>query len=103
MLAWRTAVFYANESCGKCTPCREGTKWMVHILDRIVEGKGRPGDIELLREVADQVEGRSFCALGDAAAWPVKGMIRQFPEEFDYYIANGTSMVTSERALALKP
>lgn len=72
MLAWRTAVFYANESCGKCTPCREGTRWMVQILDRIVAGNGQKGDMELLREVADQIEGRSFCALGDAAAWPVK-------------------------------
>ncbi len=103
MLAWRTALFYANESCGKCTPCREGTKWMLQILERIIEGKGKPGDIDLLKDVAGQIEGRSFCALGDAAAWPVQGMIRQFRHEFEYYIENGKSMVTSERAMALRP
>lgn len=103
MLAWRTAVFYANESCGKCTPCREGTKWLVNILDRIIDGRGKEGDIELLKDVAGQIEGRSFCALGDAAAWPIQGMIRQFPEEFEYYIKHGVSMVTSERAVALRP
>jgi NADH-quinone oxidoreductase subunit F len=103
MLAWRTALFYANESCGKCTPCREGTKWMIQILDRIVAGNGQKGDMELLREVADQIEGRSFCALGDAAAWPVKAFIRQFPEEFQYWIENGKSSVTSKESLALAP
>lgn len=103
MLAWRTALFYANESCGKCTPCREGTKWMLQILERIIEGKGKPGDIDLLKDVAGQIEGRSFCALGDAAAWPVQGMIRQFRHEFEYYIEHGKSMVTSERAMALRP
>jgi NADH-quinone oxidoreductase subunit F len=90
---WRTAVFYMNESCGKCTPCREGTRWMVQILDRIVNGLGQPGDVDLLVNVADQIDGRSFCPLGDAAAWPVKGMVKVFREEFDYYIAHGTSMI----------
>ncbi len=98
---WRTAVFYANESCGKCTPCREGTRWMVQILERILSGGGRPGDAELLMQVASQIDGRSFCALGDAAAWPVMGMLRQFPEEFAYYIEHGRSMVTGrEMAMA---
>jgi NADH-quinone oxidoreductase subunit F len=91
---WRTAVFYANESCGKCTPCREGTRWMVQILERILAGGGRPGDQELLMQVASQIDGRSFCPLGDAAAWPVMGMLRQFPEEFAYFIEHGKSMVT---------
>lgn len=99
--AWRTAVFYANESCGKCTPCREGTRWMVQILERILAGGGRDGDAELLMQVASQIDGRSFCPLGDAAAWPIMGMLKQFPEEFDYYIKNGKSMVTGrEMALA---
>ena len=98
---WRTAVFYANESCGKCTPCREGTRWMVQILERILQGGGRPGDQELLMQVASQIDGRSFCALGDAAAWPVMGMLKQFPEEFAYFIEHGKSMVTGrEMALA---
>lgn len=100
MLCWRTALFYANESCGKCTPCREGTKWMIQILDRIIAGNGQPGDMELLTQVADQIEGRSFCALGDAAAWPVKAFIRQFPEEFQYWIEHGKSPVRSEASLA---
>lgn len=100
MLCWRTALFYANESCGKCTPCREGTKWMIQILDRIIAGNGQDGDMELLVQVADQIEGRSFCALGDAAAWPVKAFIRQFPEEFQYWIENGKSPVRTDASLA---
>jgi NADH-quinone oxidoreductase subunit F len=100
---WRTALFYANESCGKCTPCREGTKWLVQILERIRAGGGRPGDVELLLEVCSQIDGRSFCGLGDAAAWPVAGAIRVFREEFDFYIEHGRSMVTSEPALAMMP
>lgn len=85
--AWRTALFYQNESCGKCTPCREGTRWMVQILERILSGHGREGDIDLLVQVADQIDGRSFCPLGDAAAWPVKGMVKVFRPEFEAYIA----------------
>ncbi|MBL8061337.1 MAG: NADH-quinone oxidoreductase subunit NuoF [Chthonomonas sp.] len=92
---WRTAMFYAVESCGKCTPCREGTKWMLQILERIVKGNGQPGDKELLLDITSQIDGRSFCGLGDAAAWPVAGAIKVFPEEFDYYIANGKSIVGS--------
>jgi NADH dehydrogenase subunit F (EC 1.6.5.3) len=76
--AWRTAEFYAHESCGKCTPCREGTRWMVQILERILQGKGRMEDIDLLLEICDQIDGRSFCALGDAAAWPVRASIKNF-------------------------
>ena len=97
---WRTAVFYMNESCGKCTPCREGTRWMVQILERILEGKGQPGDVEMLVQVADQIDGRSFCPLGDAAAWPVKGMVKVFREEFDYYIEHGHSMVGKQLVAA---
>jgi NADH-quinone oxidoreductase subunit F len=94
--AWRTSIFYANESCGKCTPCREGTRWMVQILDRIVNGAGRSGDIDLLKQVASQIDGRSFCPLGDAAAWPIAAFLRQFPEEFEYYIEHGRSLVGSK-------
>lgn len=90
---WRTAMFYAKESCGKCTPCREGTKWLLQILDRIRRGGGRPGDVELLLEVCEQIDGRSFCGLGDAAAWPVQGAIRVFRDEFDYFIEHGKSKV----------
>lgn len=96
---WRTALFYANESCGKCTPCREGTKWMLQILERIVQGNGQPGDMDLLMDITKQIDGRSFCGLGDAAAWPVAAALRVFPEEFEYYIKNGRSMVENELAL----
>lgn len=100
---WRTSLFYANESCGKCTPCREGTKWMEQILRRIVMGKGQPGDMELLQNICSQIDGRSFCGLGDAAAWPVAAALRVFPEEFEYYIKHGKSMVTTPEAIALAP
>lgn len=91
---WRTAKFYAEESCGKCTPCREGTRWMEQILERIIQGKGRGGDIELLLEICNQIEGKTLCALGDAAAWPVAGAIRVFREEFEYFIKEGRSIVS---------
>ncbi len=102
-LTWRTSVFYANESCGKCTPCREGTRWLVQILERICKGGGRPEDVEMLRHVASQIDGRSFCPLGDAAAWPVLAALRVFPQEFEYYCANGKSMVESRPSLATVP
>lgn len=100
---WRTAQFYAMESCGKCTPCREGTKWMEQILRRIIMGNGQPGDMELLIQITEQIDGRSFCGLGDAAAWPVAAAIRVFPEEFEYYIKHGKSMVNTPEARALAP
>lgn len=75
--------FYSHESCGKCTPCREGTYWLKQVLHRLEAGEGREGDIELLLDVAGNIEGRSFCALGDAAAAPVKSGIRFFREEFE--------------------
>ncbi len=89
----RTATFYSHESCGKCTPCREGTKWMSRILDRIVAGNGREEDIALLHDICDNIDGRSYCGLGDAAAWPIRAALKNFPEEFEYYIKNGRSMV----------
>src|SRR5690625_3826476 len=75
--------FYQHESCGKCTPCREGTYWMKEILHRLEAGKGTEGDIDLLLDVADNIDGRSFCALGDASAQPVKSGIAYFREEFE--------------------
>ncbi len=96
---WRTSLFYANESCGKCTPCREGTRWLVQILDRIRQGGGQPGDIELLQQVCSQIDGRSFCGLGDAAAWPVAGAIRVFRDEFEYFIEQGHSKVPGDSML----
>jgi NADH-quinone oxidoreductase subunit F len=100
---WRTAMFYAKESCGKCTPCREGTDWLEQILGRIRAGGGRPDDIQLLHDVCSQIDGRSFCGLGDAAAWPVVGALKAFPEEFEYYIANGKSIVNTLESKVMMP
>jgi NADH-quinone oxidoreductase subunit F len=100
---WRTSVFYANESCGKCTPCREGTRWLKQILERIKDGQGKPGDVELLSDVCSQIDGRSFCGLGDAAAWPVAGAIKVFRNEFDWFIQHGKSLVDTAEAAAMMP
>lgn len=78
----RIAKFYYHESCGQCTPCREGTGWMLRMLKRIDEGKGRMKDLDLLVDVAENIEGNTICALGDAAAWPVKWTIRKFRKDF---------------------
>jgi NADH-quinone oxidoreductase subunit F len=100
---WRTAQFYMRESCGKCTPCREGTSWLFQILSRIRAGGGNPEDVELLQDVCAQIDGRSFCGLGDAAAWPVVGAIKAFPEEFEYYVVNGRSIVGSPESAVMLP
>ncbi|MFG6449637.1 NADH-quinone oxidoreductase subunit NuoF [Roseateles sp. BYS180W] len=78
----RLSYFYAHESCGQCTPCREGTGWMHRVIERIANGQGRMEDIELLNSVADNIQGRTICALGDAAAMPVRAMLKHFKHEF---------------------
>ncbi len=78
----RIARFYHHESCGQCTPCREGCGWMEKILNRFVAGKAVASDVDLLLDVANNIEGNTICALGDAAAWPVQSVIKKFPEEF---------------------
>jgi len=83
----RLARFYAHESCGQCTPCREGTPWMARMMDRMVEGKARVEEIDLLFDISKQIEGRTICALGDAAAWPIQGLIRHFRPELERRIA----------------
>ena len=89
----RISRFYFSESCGQCTPCREGTGWLYRMLTRIVEGKGRPEDIEQLEEVSHKIEGRTICALGDAAAMPVWSFIKHFRHEFEYYVEHKRSLV----------
>jgi NADH-quinone oxidoreductase subunit F len=79
----RIAKFYHHESCGQCTPCREGCGWMEKVLHRIQDGDATSGDIDLLYDVASNIEGNTICALGDAAAWPVKGFIEKFRDEFE--------------------
>jgi NADH-quinone oxidoreductase subunit F len=89
----RIARFYYAESCGQCTPCREGTGWMYRVLTRIVEGRATLDDLHLLKSAAGQIEGHTICAFGEAAAWPVQGMLRHFWHEFEHYIRHGRSMV----------
>ena len=92
----RLAHFYYDESCGQCTPCREGTGWMYRVLKRIMDGQGKSEDLKLLLSVQDKIIGNTICALGDAAAMPVESFITHFREEFEYYIKHGKSMVESD-------
>lgn len=89
---WRIAAFFKHESCGQCTPCREGTGWMMRLLERMVAGKAQKKEIDLLFDISKQIEGHTICALGDAAAWPVQGLIRHFrstiEERIDLYTNN---------------
>ena len=89
----RLAKFYKHESCGQCTPCREGTGWLWRMVDRIEHGKGRMEDIDLLGSVADNIQGRTICALGDAAAMPVRAMIKHFRDEFVHHVEHKTCVV----------
>ena len=89
----RISRFYFRESCGQCTPCREGTGWMYRVLTRIVEGQGTVDDLHRLKAIAGQIEGHTICAFGEAAAWPVQGFLRHFWDEFEYYVAHGHSLV----------
>ena len=89
----RIAQFYHMESCGQCTPCREGTGWMHRVLQRIMAGKGTREDLGLLKSAAGQIEGHTICAFGEAAAWPVQGFLRHFWHEFEYFVDHGRSIV----------
>jgi len=91
----RLSYFYMHESCGQCTPCREGTGWLWRIVDRIANGQGRPEDLALLDNVAENIMGRTICALGEAAAMPVRGMIKHFRPEFEHYIEHKIGMVAA--------
>ena len=90
----RLSYFYFEESCGQCTPCREGTGWMYRMVHRIEHGKGRQEDLDVLTNVADNIAGRTICALGDAAALPVKSFIKHFRDEFQYHIDHKRCMVS---------
>lgn len=84
----RISRFYFAESCGQCTPCREGTGWLYRILDRITNGQGLSGDLSLLEDVAGRIEGNTICAFGDASAWPVQSFLKHYHHEFKYMIEN---------------
>ena len=85
---WNFARFYAHESCGQCSPCREGTGWMQRVLNRIEHGQGNMRDIDLLADINKKIEGNTICPLGDAAAWPVAAAIRHFREEFEWHVSH---------------
>ena len=83
----RLSKFYMHESCGQCTPCREGTGWMWRVMERLADGRAEVAEIDQQLEVSHQIEGHTICALGDAAAWPVQGLIRHFRPEIERRIA----------------
>jgi NADH-quinone oxidoreductase subunit F len=89
----RLSYFYYEESCGQCTPCREGTGWLYRVVHRIENGQGRPEDLDLLNSVADNIQGRTICALGDAAAMPVRAFIKHFHSEFEHHIEHKSCLV----------
>ena len=89
----RISHFYFEESCGQCTPCREGTGWLARVVHRIEHGKGRQDDLDLLNDVAKRIKGRTICALGDAAAMPVASFLKHYRDEFQYHIDHGKCMV----------
>ena len=91
--AVRLAYFYFEESCGQCTPCREGTGWLYRVLHRIEHGQGRNEDLDLLLNLADNIQGRTICALGDAAAMPVRAFIQNYRDEFQYHIDHKQCLV----------
>jgi NADH-quinone oxidoreductase subunit F len=89
----RLSYFYFEESCGQCTPCREGTGWLYRVVHRIEHGQGRPEDLDLLNSVADNIQGRTICALGDAAAMPVRAFIKHFRSEFEHHVEHKRCLV----------
>ena len=95
----RLSHFYKHESCGQCTPCREGTGWMMRVMDRLVTGEAELDEIDMLWDVTKQVEGHTICALGDAAAWPIQGLIKNFREEIEDRIkAQKTGLISAVAA-----
>jgi NADH-quinone oxidoreductase subunit F len=89
----RLSYFYYEESCGQCTPCREGTGWLYRMVDRIEHGRGKREDLDLLNDVSDNIQGRTICALGDAAAMPVRAFIKHFRSEFEHHIEHKQCLV----------
>jgi NADH-quinone oxidoreductase subunit F len=94
----RISRFYYSESCGQCTPCREGTGWLYRVVQRIEAGKAEQGDLEKLDDVASKIEGRTICAFGEAAAWPVRSFVKQFKDEFQYHIDHKRCMVDTKKS-----
>ena len=89
----RLSYFYFEESCGQCTPCREGTGWLYRMVERIENGRGRMEDLDMLDNVAGNIMGRTICALGDAAAMPVRGFLKHFRDEFAHHVEHKSCVV----------
>ncbi|MBI5663271.1 MULTISPECIES: NADH-quinone oxidoreductase subunit NuoF [Ignavibacterium] len=98
----RIAHFYHHESCGQCTPCREGTGWLEKILKRLIAGKGSVSDLDLLITVANQIEGNTICALGEAAAWPVKFMVERFRDYFEQRVSKEISLPVANKVHSMR-
>ena len=96
----RLSDFYMHESCGQCTPCREGTTWLAKIMTRFVSGNARKEEIDMILEMSKQIEGHTICALGDAAAWPVQGLMRHFRPEVEARIAKYQTVQLEKSAKA---
>ncbi len=96
----RISRFYYAESCGQCTPCREGTGWMNRLLKRVLAGQGKSSDLDMLLDVAGKIEGHTICAFGDASAWPIQSFMKHFRHEFEYYIEHGHSIVDAAKRRA---
>ncbi|MET0986013.1 MAG: NADH-quinone oxidoreductase subunit NuoF [Steroidobacteraceae bacterium] len=96
----RLSRFYYAESCGQCTPCREGTGWLNRVLRRILAGQGQKADLDMLVDVANKIEGHTICAFGDAAAWPIQSFMKHFRPEFEYMIEHGHSIVERDKRQA---
>ena len=94
-----TLEFFEHESCGKCTPCREGTWWAVKVLERIEHGQGRQEDLDLMLDIADGIDGRSFCPLGDAASWALRSNVKLFRDEFEQHVVDGRCPVATEHRM----
>ncbi|RZK35053.1 MAG: NADH-quinone oxidoreductase subunit F, partial [Pedobacter sp.] len=97
---WNFSRFYHHESCGQCSPCREGTGWLEKVLHRLEYGHGKMSDIDLLVDVSKKIEGNTICPLGDAAAWPVASAIRHFREEFEWHVKEPVKSLSSNYGLA---
>jgi NADH-quinone oxidoreductase subunit F len=85
----KISYFYHHESCGECTPCREGGAWMYKTLRRVINGAGRPDDLSLLMDLCNNIEGKTLCAFGYSVTWPVRWALKLWPEEFEYHIREG--------------
>ena len=92
----RLSYFYFEESCGQCTPCREGTGWMNRLLQRVLAGAARREELTLLLDVANRIEGHTICAFGDAAAWPVQSFLKHYRHEFEYMIDHGGRSIVGD-------